>query len=115
MDHRTIKELTGVVEFEVILEVGMAEISLTVQLVPCRLQVVEGSNTSASTSTTTSYPCRFAMTAHLGQCWSSSILSEGQLRKGDSRGHGPLRSLLPRPLHFRLKSCNKKLAMLNIV
>jgi hypothetical protein len=53
---------TGIVEFKVVLlEVGMAEIAL-MSGQPCSLHSpVLRAHTSASTSTTTSYPCLFAM------------------------------------------------------
>jgi hypothetical protein len=53
---------TGIVEFKIVLlEVGMAEIAL-MSVQPCSLHsTVSQAHTSASTSTTTSYPCLFAM------------------------------------------------------
>jgi hypothetical protein len=53
---------TGIVEFKVVLlEVGMAEIAL-MSVQPCSLHsAILQAHTSASTSTTTSYPCLFAM------------------------------------------------------
>jgi hypothetical protein len=53
---------TGSVEFKVVLlEVGMAEIALMfVQQCSLHSPVLQA-HTSASTSTTTSYPCLFAM------------------------------------------------------